>query len=121
MGNTGRSVSRSYQTVLDLLVPVEASVSGLIAGNSTEAPTGQRAIIKDRYDAAMRYLKSADEADGVPQAVPSSKLNKYVEKQAEWTKAVELYAKAQKDHQGKQPSTHNNQPLRVLCLMIICC
>ena len=103
MGNTGRSVSRSYQTVLDLLVPVEASLAGLITSDATPVPsTGQRKIIKYRYDEAMRYLKGQDDAEAANANVaPSSRLKKYVEKQEAWTKAVERYAAVQKDQQGK--------------------
>ena len=100
LGKSGKSVARSYLSALDLLIPVEASVSGLIASPSDTPPEGRRKIIKDRYDAAMTYLKSY-ETDDSGNALPKSKLTKYVEKQDLWAKAVEGYAIAQERQQGE--------------------
>ena len=99
MGKTGRSVGRSYMAALDALIPVEASVSGLIASPSGVPPEGHRKIIKDRYDGAMKYLISPEE-DSSGNPLPKSKLTRYVDKQVEWAKAVETYAKAQELQQG---------------------
>ena len=102
MGKTGKSVARSYLSALDLLIPVEASVSGLIANPSETPPEGRRKIIKDRYDTAMTYLKSYETEDSGPDR-PKSKLKRYVEKQEVWAKAVEAYAIAQERQQGNPP------------------
>ena len=99
MGKTGRSVARSYIAALDALIPVEASVSGLIANPTGVPPEGHRKIIKDRYDGAMKYLISQEE-DAAGNPLPRSKLTKYVEKQEMWAKAVEAYAVAQERQQG---------------------
>ena len=99
MGKTGKSVARSYMSALDLLIPVEASVSGLIANPGETAPEGRRKIIKDRYDTAMNYLKSYETDEPGPDP-PKSKLKRYVEKQEVWAKAVETYAIAQERQQG---------------------
>lgn len=100
MGKTGRSVARSYMAALDALIPVEASVSGLIANLSGVEPEGHRKIIKDRYDGAMTYLKSQEE-DATGNPLPKSKLTKYVEKQDMWAEAVEKYAIVQERQQGE--------------------
>ena len=100
MGKSGKSVARSYSSALDLLIPVEASVSGLIADPSNTPPEGRRKIIKDRYDNAMTYLNSY-ETDDSGKSLPKSKLTKYVEKQDLWHKAVEGYAIAQERQQGE--------------------
>ncbi|MCJ1379935.1 hypothetical protein MMC17_003038 [Xylographa soralifera] len=104
MGKTGKSVARSYISALDLLIPVEASVSGLIASPSNTSQDleleGRRKIIKDRYDGAMKYLTSY-EADTSGFEHPKSKLARYVEKQETWAKSVEMYALAQERQQSK--------------------
>ena len=79
MTKTGKSVARRYLSALYLLIPVEASVSGMIANPSDAPPEGRRKIIKDRYDIAMTYLKPY-EIDDSGNTLPKSKLIKYVEK-----------------------------------------
>jgi hypothetical protein len=92
-GKTGKSVARSYLSTLDLMVPVEASVSGLIGGSDPKAVVEERlVVIRDRYNRAMEYLKSADDS---PNADGRSKLGTYVLKQESWSKAVEAYTAAQ--------------------------
>jgi len=92
-GKTGKSVARSYLSTLDLMVPVEASVSGLIGGSDPKAVVEDRlVVIRDRYNRAMEYLKSADDS---PNAEGRSKLGTYVLKQESWSKAVEAYTAAQ--------------------------
>lgn len=90
MGRTGKSVARSYMAALDLMVPVEASVSGAIALNKGKPLEPRLDIIRNRYNKSMKFLKEADELN------PSrSKLATYVEKQEKWNKAMEGYAAAQ--------------------------
>ena len=99
-GKTGKSVSRSYLSTLDLMVPVEASISGAIGSSKPQTvPDDQLTVsqqqlktVKDRYTKAMEYLKSPDDAPG---ANGKSKLQTYVEKQALWSEAVEKYSAAQ--------------------------
>ncbi|KAL8804798.1 MAG: hypothetical protein Q9200_005682 [Gallowayella weberi] len=90
MGRTGKSVARSYLAALDLLVPVEASVSGAIALNKGKPLEKRLDIIRERYERSMKFLKSPD--DLYPR---QSKLATYVDKQECWNKAVEQYAAAQ--------------------------
>jgi hypothetical protein len=77
---------------LDLLVPVEASVSGVIGSDAPVQVDGRLKVVKDRYMKAMDYLKSADDSPG---AMGRSKLSTYVEKQSSWAKVVEAYSHAQ--------------------------
>lgn len=92
-GKTGKSVARSYIAALDLLVPVEASVSGVIG--TTDTVTEPRlAVIKNRYNKAMEYLRSPDDTPG---SVGKTKVDTYVSKQAIWAKQVEIYSQAQGD------------------------
>lgn len=91
-GKTGKSVARSYLAALDFLMPVEASVSGII-GSENPAPTdGRLKIVRDRYLKAMEYLKSVDDTPG---GNGRSKLTTYVQKQEAWSKTVESYSAAQ--------------------------
>ncbi|KAL8802865.1 MAG: hypothetical protein Q9182_003552 [Xanthomendoza sp. 2 TL-2023] len=90
MGRTGKSVARSYLAALDLLVPVEASVSSAIALNQGKPLEKRLDIIRERYERSMKFLKSRD--DLYPR---KSKLTTYVDKQESWNKAVEQYAAAQ--------------------------
>jgi len=107
MGKTGKSVARSYMSALDLLIPVEASVSGLVATPSTtKAMDPQRKIIKDRYDEAMKYLKSPEEESTAQGTAPASKLSRYVQKQEAWAKAVEDFAVAQERQQSEHFYAH---------------
>jgi hypothetical protein len=91
-GKTGKSVARSYISTLDLLVPVEASVSGVIGNNTANIADERLRVIRERYNKAMDYLKSPDDA---PDANGRSKLATYVKKQEAWSKTVEAYSAAQ--------------------------
>ncbi|OPB40225.1 hypothetical protein A0O28_0003040 [Trichoderma guizhouense] len=91
-GKTGKSVARSYLAALDLLVPVEASVSGVI-GNDTSVVKDERLkTIRDRYKLSMAYLTSPDDTPG---SNGKSKVDTYVQKQSMWAKEVAAYAQAQ--------------------------
>ena len=94
MGRTGKSVARSYMAALDCLIPVEASISGSIALNKDKSLEPRMQIIRDRYNGAMNFLKSADETNP-----GRSKLSTYVEKQELWNMAVEQYSIAQERQQ----------------------
>ncbi|EPE30037.1 hypothetical protein GLAREA_13085 [Glarea lozoyensis ATCC 20868] len=108
-GKTGRSVARSYLSTLDLLVPVQASVSGVVSVSSviSSAPEtivdAQLKVVASRYKNAMDYLKSPDDSVG---ANGRSKLQTYVEKQEKWSKEVEKYSAAQHDF------IQSNKPLQ---------
>ena len=102
MGNSGKSVSRSYIAALDFLVPAEASASGTLA-QSGSAPddsklSERKKLLKRRYDDAMKYLEEPGKAvaatPGQPPAT-KSKLSHYVDKQEAWAKAIEGFADAQ--------------------------
>ncbi|KAK8065032.1 hypothetical protein PG997_011779 [Apiospora hydei] len=76
------------------MVPVEASVSGVI-GSEPNAVTDERLkTVRDRYTKAMDYLKSPDDSPG---ANGRSKLETYVMKQELWSREVEKYTRAQND------------------------
>ncbi|KAM0417030.1 hypothetical protein ACHAPT_012996 [Fusarium lateritium] len=94
-GKTGKSVPRSYLSTLDLMVPVEASVSGAISGDSPALVDEGLRTVRDRYDKAMDYLKSPDDTAG---ADGRSKLATYVAKQALWSEAVQRYSFEQNEH-----------------------
>ena len=87
-------MARSYISTLDLLVPVEASVSGVIGSEPAVIADERLKTVRDRYKKAMDYLKSADDSPG---ANGRSKLETYVQKQELWSKEVEKYTKAQHD------------------------
>ena len=95
MGNTGKSVARSYSRALDFLVPKKATIKDGDEINPIRSP-GEKG-----YDAAMKYLTSIDpETDQNPVDV-------YMEKQSAWAKAQESWDKAriraQKESQTKFP------------------
>ncbi|PTB62270.1 hypothetical protein BBK36DRAFT_1163305 [Trichoderma citrinoviride] len=91
-GKTGKSVARSYLAALDLLVPVEASVSGVIGNESSEVTDERLKTIRDRYKMSMAYLTSPDDTPG---GNGKSKVDTYVQKQAIWAREVAAYAQAQ--------------------------
>jgi hypothetical protein len=74
------------------LVPVEASVSGVIGNDPSNVVEERLMVVRDRYTRAMDYLKSADDSPG---ANGRSKLATYVMKQEAWSKTVETYTSAQ--------------------------
>ncbi|KAL1844760.1 hypothetical protein VTK73DRAFT_1845 [Phialemonium thermophilum] len=94
IGNTGKSVSRSYSRALDGLVPKKATVkSGGVNPIRSPGEAG--------YDAAMKYLTTVDPETGV------TPVDTYVKKQSAWAEAQETWDKAklqaQKDAQAKYP------------------
>ena len=60
IGRTGKSVARSYMAALDLLVPVEASVSGAIALDTGKPLEKRLDIIRQRYNRSMNALTAPD-------------------------------------------------------------
>jgi hypothetical protein len=76
------------------LVPVEASVSGVIGADPTAVTDERLKTVRDRYTKAMDYLTSPDDSPG---ANGRSKLETYVLKQEFWSKEVEKYSKAQNE------------------------
>ncbi|KAK0741578.1 hypothetical protein B0T18DRAFT_307044, partial [Schizothecium vesticola] len=94
VGNTGKSVARSYSRALDGLVPKKATVkSGGV--NPIRSPG------EPGYDAAMRYLTTVDPETG---ATP---VDVYVEKQQAWAQAQDAWDKAkiqaQQEARAKYP------------------
>ncbi|GAQ05379.1 hypothetical protein ALT_2700 [Aspergillus lentulus] len=81
VGSTGKSVARSYSRALDSLVPKKATVrsGGLNPIRSPGEPG---------YDAAMKYLTTADSKTGL------SPVDIYVKKQAAWANAQDEWDKA---------------------------
>ncbi|KAK0105142.1 hypothetical protein ONS95_004459 [Cadophora gregata] len=72
IGNTGRSVARSYSSTLDTLVPAKATISSNDGVQSSGDPN---------YDNAMTYLKTTVPGTG------KSAVELYCEKQILWAKA----------------------------------
>jgi hypothetical protein len=93
LGRSGKSVARSYAAALDLLVPVETSISGAIAGaDITQDPSKQ--LIKNQYDKAMHQLAEKPDKNG------KSKLENYIIKQTAWAEAEAKFAKVQKEQRA---------------------
>ncbi|KAG7294644.1 hypothetical protein NEMBOFW57_004721 [Staphylotrichum longicolle] len=91
-GKTGKSVARSYLAALDLLVPVEASVSGVVSNETTEVTDERLKTIRDRYKYSMSYLTSPDDT---PSGAGRTKVDTYVLKQSAWAREVAAYQHAQ--------------------------
>ncbi|KZL68026.1 hypothetical protein CI238_13054 [Colletotrichum incanum] len=91
-GKTGKSVARSYLAALDLLVPVEASVSGVVSNESTDITDPRLKTIRERYKYSMGYLTSPDDT---PSGNGRTKVDTYVMKQSAWAKEVAAYQHAQ--------------------------
>ncbi|KAF4339605.1 hypothetical protein FBEOM_6481 [Fusarium beomiforme] len=91
-GKTGKSVARSYLAALDLLVPVEASVSGVVSNETTEVTDERLRTIRDRYRYSMSYLTSPDDT---PAGAGRTKVDTYVLKQSAWAVEVARYQQAQ--------------------------
>lgn len=86
---------------LDLLVPVEASVSGVIGNETAQITDPRLKTIRDRYKLSMAYLTSPDDTPG---SNGRSKVDTYVMKQSVWATEVANYAKAQAQAlQDRQP------------------
>ena len=75
MGNTGKSVARSYSRALDGLVPKKATVRDGDPINPIRSP-GELG-----YDAAMSYLTTPINAAG------ETPVEIYIEKQSLWAEA----------------------------------
>ncbi|KAM0438111.1 hypothetical protein ACHAQK_006842 [Fusarium lateritium] len=91
-GKTGKSVSRSYLAALDLLVPVEASVSGVVSNETGDITDPRLKTIRERYKYSMGYLTSPDDT---PSGSGRTKVETYVLKQSAWAKEVAEYQRAQ--------------------------
>ncbi|KXH50060.1 hypothetical protein CSIM01_07318 [Colletotrichum simmondsii] len=91
-GKTGKSVARSYLATLDLLIPVEASVSGVIGNEAGEVADERLRTIRDRYKLSMSYLTSPDDT---PTGAGRTKVDTYVQKQSAWAEQVAAYSHAQ--------------------------
>ncbi|CCF39588.1 hypothetical protein CH063_10376 [Colletotrichum higginsianum] len=91
-GKTGKSVARSYLAALDLLVPVEASVSGVVSNENTNITDPRLKTIRERYKYSMGYLTSPDDT---PSGNGRTKVETYVIKQSAWAKEVAEYQRAQ--------------------------
>ncbi|KAJ3938457.1 uncharacterized protein N0V96_011712 [Colletotrichum fioriniae] len=77
---------------LDFLVPVEASVSGVVSNESTDVTDPRLKTIQERYKYSMRYLTSPDDT---PNGNGRTKVDTYVMKQSAWAKEVAAYQQAQ--------------------------
>ncbi|VTT61516.1 unnamed protein product [Fusarium fujikuroi] len=91
-GKTGKSVARSYLAALDLLVPVEASVSGVVSNETGDITDPRLKTIRERYKYSMGYLTSPDDT---PSGNGRTKVETYVMKQSAWAKEVAEYQRAQ--------------------------
>ncbi|KAK7454896.1 hypothetical protein CaCOL14_005957 [Colletotrichum acutatum] len=92
VGKTGKSVARSYLAALDLLVPVEASVAGVVSNETTDVTDPRLKTIQERYKYSMRYLTGPDDT---PSGNGRTKVETYVMKQAAWAKEAAAYQHAQ--------------------------
>ncbi|KAK0612567.1 hypothetical protein B0T17DRAFT_564881 [Bombardia bombarda] len=94
VGNTGKSVSRSYSRALDGLVPKHATVK--TGGKNPIRSPGEQG-----YDDAMKYLTTVDDTTGLtPVDIYVEKQTLWAEAQDEWDKAK---LKAQKDATLQHP------------------
>ncbi|KAI9866194.1 MAG: hypothetical protein M1813_001755 [Trichoglossum hirsutum] len=93
IGNTGKSVTRSYASALDYLVPKKATVS---TQNNIRSP-GDKS-----YDGAMTYLTTKDPASG------KTPVEVYIEKQTAWATAQDAWdsakIKARRDAAAANPN-----------------
>ena len=87
IGNTGKSVARSYSCALDGLIPAKATIS---SGRGVRSP-GQKG-----YDDAMAFLKAKEGGKTI--------VDIYVEKQLAWGKARSEWDNAKNEAQGKHGS-----------------
>ncbi|KAK3711832.1 hypothetical protein LTR37_009350 [Vermiconidia calcicola] len=82
IGNTGKSVARSYARALDCLVARPATVHTDAGGSAMRSPGN--AV----YDNAMRYLTTVDSDTGL------TKVDLYIQKQAAWAHSQDAWDKA---------------------------
>ncbi|KAI1192407.1 hypothetical protein F5X97DRAFT_317457 [Nemania serpens] len=96
VGNTGKSVARSYSRALDGLVPKKATMRDGDPVNPVRSP-GEKG-----YDAAMTYLTTPLEPTG------ETPVETYIEKQSLWAEAQDAWdkakIKAQQDAKALYPS-----------------
>ncbi|KAK3361626.1 hypothetical protein B0T24DRAFT_684657 [Lasiosphaeria ovina] len=93
IGNTGKSVARSYASALDYLVPKKATVS--TEGNRIRSP-GDKS-----YDDAMKYLTKPDTKTG------KTPVEVYIEKQIAWATAQDAWDEAKA--KARQDATNQNK------------
>ncbi|KAJ2987717.1 hypothetical protein NUW58_g4349 [Xylaria curta] len=98
LGPTGKSVSRSYLTSLDMLVPRKTDIGTFdLSGGAGQDPNSP----EHKYTLAMEYLRraapgtvnnSANDVQGakdslVKRGIPASTIDMYVRKQLKWSEA----------------------------------
>jgi hypothetical protein len=88
IGNTGKSVSRSYSRALDALVPRKATIS---TGSEIRSPG------EAMYDEAMKYLTTPNPDTGL------TPVEIYAEKQSKWASAQEKWDRARMDAKSQSP------------------
>jgi len=76
------------------MVPVEASVSGVIGSEPAVVTDPQLKTARNRYAKDMEYLRSPNDPPG---ANGRSKMETYVIKQEAWSREVEKYSRAQNE------------------------
>ncbi|KAM0482234.1 hypothetical protein ACHAP7_004464 [Fusarium lateritium] len=91
-GKTGKSLARRYLTALDLLVPVESFVSGVVSNETGDITDPRLKTIRERYKYSMGYLTSQDDISSVN---GRSKVETYAIEQSVWAKEVAEYQRAQ--------------------------
>jgi hypothetical protein len=84
IGNTGRSVARSYSRTLDLLIPLKAAGSPGLESEPQDP----------RYKEAMAYLQKQDENGNTP-------IDKYITKQTAWQQAQSEWDSAKDDAEAR--------------------
>jgi hypothetical protein len=113
LGPTGKSVTRSYYTSLDMLVPRKSDISTVdLGGGSSQNANSQ----EDKYALAMEYLRNAASGSAsntnynvqgskdalVKRGVPASLLSVYVEKQMKWAEARAKWDAVQNEAIGEE-------------------
>ncbi|KAG4291462.1 hypothetical protein FPRO06_03347 [Fusarium proliferatum] len=93
IGNTGKSVARSYSRALDALLPAKATIS---SGNGARSPG------ESHYDAAMKFLRQRDSNGKTAVDLYREKQQAWCQAQASWDKAK---IQAQEDAEKKYPPT----------------
>ena len=88
MGITGKSVARSYNAALDMLIPEDAPID-------TDKTTTSKTAAAERYVGAMKYLTS------VAPASSRSVIDVYVEKQQAYSAAIDKWEAAKAKARGE--------------------
>ncbi|KAF5603989.1 hypothetical protein FPCIR_1050 [Fusarium pseudocircinatum] len=94
IGNTGKSVARSYSCALDALLPAKATIS---SGEGARSPG------ESHYDAAMKFLRQKD-ANG------KTAVDLYREKQQAWCQAQAAWDKAKIQAQANAEDAEKRYP-----------